>query len=506
MSESKKIAKNTLFLYVRMLFNMGVSLYTSRVILRTLGVEDFGTYNLVAGVVILFTFLNAPMVITTQRFINVEKVSKIVKNVNRIFNISLSVHVIISLIILLLAETVGLWFLNYKLNIPAERMYAANFVFQMSILTTVIDVMRVPFNAMIIAYERMSYYAFLGIFETIAKLVIVYLLVVFPSFDKLVLYSFLLMLVNLITNFIFYTYCKKNFKEETAFKRYNDTARVKELLSFSGWMLFGQLAVMGATQGLNMILNIFNGVIVNAALGIATQVNSALYSFITNFQVAFNPQIVQSYASGEYERNKKMVLATSKYSLFLMALISAPVLFFTKAILTLWLGNNLPAYVEGFVQVTIFCSLTDALAGPFWMSAQAIGNIKEYNIIMTTVNFFTLPLAWLLLKLGYSPVYVFVSKFAIYTFLLLLKYYIINKYLQFDWKQFGAYLLRVVEIFAFFGLILVFKNSGKATFFQIVWEAALVELLLLAIILLIGLEKEERNLMWDFLKKKLNTQ
>ncbi|WP_211290026.1 MATE family efflux transporter [Mucilaginibacter auburnensis] len=482
---------------------MGVSLYSSRVILHTLGVQDFGVYNLVGGVVVMFTFLNAPMTSATQRFINVEKASGFADRVNKIFNISLSVHVIISILILLLAETAGLWFLNYKLNIPPDRMSAANFVFQLSILTTVIDVMRVPFNAMIIAYERMSFYAFLGIFETVAKLVAIYLLVVFPGVDKLLLYSVLWMLINLITNIIYLFYCKKNFKEETSFKRYKDPAKLKELLSFSGWMLFGQLAVMGATQGLNMILNIFNGVVVNAALGIATQVNVAMYSFVSNFQVAFNPQIIQSYALKEYDRNKKLILATSKYSFFLMAILSAPVLFYTKSILTLWLGDGQPAYVDSFVQVIALCSFIDALAGPFWVSAQAIGSVKEYNITLTCINLLTLPLAYVLLKMGYSPVYVFAGKLAISIVLQLFRYYFINKYVKFDKKEFAGYLLRVIGIFSLLILLMVFGNKGNSSFLEMFIGAIIIELVLSAVILIIGLESSERILIKDFLNKKL---
>jgi len=243
--------------------------------------------------------------------------------------------------------------------------------------------------------------------------------------------------------------------------------------------------------------------VVNAALAIATQVNGVLYGFIGNFQVAFNPQIVQSYASGEYERNKKLILTTSKYSFFLMAILSAPFLFFTKSILTLWLGNDLPAYAENFIPVIIFCSIIDALAGPFWISAQAIGSIKEYNITLTVINLFTLPLAYVLLKMGYAPIYAFVGKFFIAVALQLFRYYFINKYIRFNKKHFASYIFRVIVIFALLALILMFRNSATVTFIQMTWKVAVIELLLLICILLVGLENEEKKLIWSFLKNKL---
>lgn len=505
MSSNKTIVKNTLFLYFRMFFNMAVSLYTSRVVLQVLGVEDFGIFNLVGGVVVLFSFLNNSMSAATQRFINYEKASEIVEDIKKVFNISVVNHFLISLIVLVLAETIGLWFLNTKLNIPSERMYAANVVYQLSVVITIINIIRVPYNAMILAHERMSYYAFLGIFETTAKLLIVYLLVWFPSFDHLIFYSVLFMLVNLFTNFIFYFYCKKNFKEETSFKFYRDFSKTKELLTFSGWILFGQVAIVGSTQGLSMILNVFHGVVVNAALGIANQVNGAVYGFVSNFQVAFNPQIVQSYASGNYERNKKLVLSTSKYSFFLMAIISAPILYYTNSILTFWLGDNLPEYVEGFVQVVILCSLMDALAGPFWMSATAIGSIKEYNITLTLINLCTLPLAYLLLKLGYSPVYAFLGKFFIFIFMQLFRYYFVNKYLKFNRKEFLFYILRIGVIAIYLLCLLLLASQGLSpVFLQVLIGVIIMESILITLIWTIGLDKLERNMVVIFLRSKLS--
>lgn len=504
MSSSKTIAKNTLFLYLRMFFNLGVSLYTSRVVLQVLGVEDFGIYNLVGGVVVLFSFLNASMSAATQRFINFEKASGVLEHVKKIFNISVVNHLLISFIVLVLAETIGVWVLNYKLNIPPERVYAANVMYQMTVITTIVDIIRVPYNGIILAYERMSYYAYLGIFETLSKLGIVYLLILFSSFDHLIFYGILYMSVSLLTNCVYYMYCRRTFPKETSFKFYKDVDKIKELFSFSGWILFGQIALVGANQGISLILNIFHGVVANAALGIANQVNGAIYNFVSNFQLAFNPQIVQSYALKDYELNKSLILGTSKYSFFLMAIISTPILYFTHSILVLWLGNHLPDYAEGFVQVIILCSLIDALAGPFWMSASAIGSIKKYNIFLTTINLCTLPVVYVLMRYGYNPVYAFYAKFIIYIIMQVFRCYFIHKYLKFNRKDFLFYLFAVSLIFIYLLALVVINNNQFAySLVQIALGTMLLEVILLLMICTLGLSSGERVWVVNFVKSKL---
>lgn len=503
-SSSKTIAKNTLFLYLRMFFSLAVSLYTSRVVLQVLGVEDFGIYNLVGGIVVLFSFLNGSMNVATQRFINFEKASGIVEHVRKIFNISVINHILISFVVLLLAETIGLWVLNNKLNIPTDRIYAANVMYQMTIIITMVDIIRVPYNGMILAYERMSYYAYLGIFETIAKLVIVYLLILFPSFDHLIFYGVLYMIVSVLTNLMFYFYCKKVFPKETSFKFYKDFDKIKELFSFSGWILFGQIALVASNQGISIILNLFHGVVANAALGIANQINGAMYNFVSNFQLAFNPQIVQSYALKDYEAHKEIILGTSKYSFFLMAIISAPILYFTHSILILWLGDKVPTYAEGFVQVIILCSLIDALAGPFWMSATAIGTMKEYNIVLTLINFCILPLAYFLMKYGYNPVYAFYGKLVIYIIMQLFRFYFVDRYLKFKRKDLLFYLFAVGLIFIYLLILIVFNRiSITYNLFQVTLGTLMLEVILLILIFSLGLASRERNWVINFVKSKL---
>lgn len=397
---NNRIAKNTVLLYVRMLLTMGVSLYTSRVVLNVLGVEDFGIYNIVGGIVVVFSFLNTAMSSATQRFLNFELGRGNNDEVKRVFSMSMTAHISIAFIVIVLGETIGLWFLNSQLNIPAERMIAANWVYQFTILTFCIQIIRVPYNASIIAYEKMSFYAYISIAEVVLKLLIVFLLF-YVGWDKLKLYAVLTCGVMLITLILYKLYCNKVFTT----CRYNyfwDASRYKKLMSFSGWSLFGGIANVGAQQGLNILLNIFWGVTVNAAIGIANQLSSAMYGFVSNFQTAFNPQIVKSYASNDRTYFMSLIFQASKFSYYLLLLLALPVLISTDFILEIWL-KIVPEYSASFCRLIILFLLIEAIAAPLWMSVQATGKIRNYQILIGTLIFLNLPLAYIVLKLGFRP-------------------------------------------------------------------------------------------------------
>lgn len=503
---NKTIAKNTLFLYIRMLFNMGAMLYISRVVLSVLGVEDFGIYNIVMGVVILFSFFNGTMTATTQRFINVEKASNDASRVSKVFNISILNHFFIMFVVVLLAETVGLWFLNHKLVIPTERLQAANIVYQVALVIALIEIIKVPFNAMIVAHERMSFYAWLGLGETTFKLSAIFILMQIEQYDKLIAYSLLLLCVSILVFSLYFSFTRRAFYTETRFNFQKDFSKTKEMASFSGWMLLGQAAYVGSTQGLNMVTNLFFGVTVNAAVGIATQVDTAVYSFVNNFQVAFNPQLVQSYAAKDYERNKKLILGTSKYSFYLIAILSAPVLYFSHTLLTLWLGDHLPMYADQLVQATLMCSLISAMAGSFWMTALAIGTnaIKKYNIILAVIDLCTAPLAYYLFTFGYSPVYAFIGRFSTALLMQIYRFYFINKKIKFNRKEFVTYLLNISMIFALLlGLIYLSNTQHTYSFFEFVGEAILLEVVLIAVILIFGLNRTEKTFLFGYILKKV---
>ena len=315
-ANNKRIAKNTFILYIRMFVMMAVSLYTSRVVLEVLGETDYGIYNIIGGVVVLFSFFNGALLQATQRFLNFELGKKNIEGLERIFCMSMNAYLILSFIFLILAETIGLWFVNTQLNIPADRMTAANWVYQFSIATFIIRLIRVPYNATIIAYERMSFFAYMSLFEVILKLLMVYLLYAI-KWDKLSFFAFFYTLLPILIYFIYKLYCNKHFYI-TWYKRIWDGQIFRQLFSFSGWSLFGSVANLLANQGLNILVNIFHGVSVNAALGIANQISAKVTQFLTNFQMAFNPQIVKKYAAGEMNSLYKLIYSASKISYFII--------------------------------------------------------------------------------------------------------------------------------------------------------------------------------------------
>ena len=403
-SDNRRIAKNTLALYMRMGVTMLVSLFTSRVVLQTLGVEDFGIYNVVGGVVVLFSFLNAAMSSATQRFLNFELGRGNVAQVGRVFSMSMSVHFAIAGAVLLLAETLGLWFLNTQLNIPAERMAAANWVYQFSVASTLLGIMLVPYNATIIAYERMTFYAWASIATTFLRLGIVYLLVI-GNTDKLVLYAALTFAVGVLMQIVHVVYCRRAFPRTAIYRPFRDKKLFRELVSFSGWSLFGGVANMANSQGINMVMNIFCGVGVNAAMGIANQVNAAVYQFVGNFQTAFNPQIVKLYSAGNHDAFIRLIFRASKFSYYMMFFLAFPLMLNADFVLSVWLGD-VPEYAADFARWTLAFMLVDALSGPLWMSVQATGKIRNYQMIVSAFIFTNLPLCVLLLWCGFSPVWV----------------------------------------------------------------------------------------------------
>ena len=405
---NKRIAKNTLLLYFRMLFMMGISLYTSRVVLNTLGVEDYGIYNVVGGIVAMFGFINGSMSSATQRYITFALGKGDKNRLQTVFSTTLQIHTLIAGIIVLLGETIGLWFLYNKMQIPADRMDAAFWVLQASIIDSVIMVISVPYNADIVAHEKMSAFAYISILEAVLKLAIVYILVVF-SFDKLILYAFLLLAVQILIRFCYSIYCNKHF-EETKYRHVWDKALFKEMTGFAGWSIFGNLAGVLFGQGLNMLLNVFFGPVVNAARGIAIQVQSTIQQFVGNFQMALNPQITKNYAKGELNEMHKLMFRSARFSFFLLFLLSLPVLFETNFILIVWL-KTVPEYTVVFLRIMICTSLIYTLANPLIIANQATGKVQKYQAICGTILLMILPVSYVCLRLGLPAYSVFIVHF-----------------------------------------------------------------------------------------------
>ena len=400
LQDNKRIAKNTLLLYFRMILIMAVTLYTSRVVLDALGVEDFGIYNIVGGVVVLFSFLNSAMASATQRFLNYELGRGDIHEVQRVFSMSMTAHLSIAALVLLLAETIGLWFVWSYIKVPPGRETAAIWCYQFSVLTSCIQIVRIPYNACIIAYERMSFYAYISILEVVLRLLVVFPLLL-DGFDRLVLYSLLMSVVALLVLYLYKTVCNRRFPV-SRYRFFWDSSLYKRLMSFSGWSLFGGVANVGAQQGLGIVLNIFFGVAVNAAMGIANQVSQAVYSFVSNFQTAFNPQIIKSYAAGDRAHFEKLLFYGSKYSYFLLFLLSLPVLLNCDFLLSVWL-KEVPPHAAAFSELIILFLLLDALSAPLWIAVQAMGNIRNYQLMISSIILLSLPLGYVALKLGMPP-------------------------------------------------------------------------------------------------------
>lgn len=405
---NKRIAKNTLLLYLRMLFMMAINLYTSRVVLNTLGVEDYGIYNVVGGVVTMFGFINSSMSSATQRYITFGISKDNLENLQKIFSTTLQIHILIALIIVILGETVGLWFMYEKMQIPADRMEAAFWVLQCSIFSTVIVIISVPYNADIIAHEKMSAFAYISILEAILKLAIVYILII-SSVDKLILYAFLLSVIQVLIRFCYSRYCNKHFKE-TIYKHIWDKILFKEMISFAGWSVFGNLSAVLFSQGLNMLLNLFFGPIVNAARAIAVQVQGAIQNFVLNFQMALNPQITKTYAKKEMNEMHKLMFRSARFSFYLLFFISLPILFETDFILTIWL-KTVPENTIIFLRIIICTSLIYSLANPLIIANQATGKVKNYQIVCGGILLLILPISYICLKLGLPAYSVFIVHF-----------------------------------------------------------------------------------------------
>lgn len=394
------IVKNTLFLYIRMFFTLLVTLYTSRIILNVLGANDFGTYSVVGGIIGTFSFLSTTLASSTQRFLNYEMGTKNTNKLRDIFRTSMSIHLILSLIIILLAETLGLWFLNTQMNIPSERMCAANWVYQCAIVSFVISIMSVPYNATIIAHEKMSAFAYISILEVALKLLVVIFLQWIGG-DKLIIYAIMLMIAQFIIRLVYSRYAKIHFEECDNHYSINKSL-MKEMLSFSSWNMISVFSVMLKNQGVNIILNIFFNTLINAARGIAVQVNTVIYGFVTNFMQALNPQIVKSYAAGELKEVRNLVNMGARMGFYLISIFAIPILIKTEQILILWLGNY-PQYTVTFVRLTLILSMLESF-GPTLAAAQAAtGNIRNYHITISSIGLLNLPISIFLLYLNYPP-------------------------------------------------------------------------------------------------------
>lgn len=438
--DNKRIAYNTILLYIRMLFLVLISLYTSRITLQVLGIEDYGINNVVGGIITFLGFMTNSLAGASSRFITFALGKGDFQELKKVFNNIVSIHILFAIIIFIIGETIGLWFVINKLNIPESREAAAFWVYQFSIITAMGSFISMPYNAAIIAHEKMSAFAYLTIGDAILKLIAVYLLMILP-YDKLILYASAITCIQLFDFIIYILYCNKKFIETRISKLEIEKKTFKEIFSYAGWTMNGNLAVYGYTQGLNVLLNIFFNPIINAARGIAVQVQTIVNSFSTNFQMAINPQLTKSYAQNDLLRMHDLLISSSKYSVFLMLLICIPLSLEIELILKWWLGEY-PEHTCNFLRLTLMASILYCLANPLITSIHATGNIKRFQIIEGTTLITIVPIAYILLKLfNLPPESVFIIHIAIEILAQYLRIQIVLPIIKMKKKE---YFIRVV--------------------------------------------------------------
>lgn len=500
-TNSKRIAKNTLALYMQMFVSMLIGLYISRVVLNVLGVEDFGIYNVVGGVVAMFGVLNSAMASSTSRFITFELGNDNKEKLKTVFSTALFIHIIIGLIVCIIAEPLGVWFMKSKMNIPSERLDAALWVFHFAVISTFISILNVPYSAVIIAHEKMSVFAYISVIDVVLRLSAV-LLLSFLRYDKLIFYAAFLFIVQLILQLIYLYYCHKNFHEVRGKIKW-DKLMLKKMSSFAGWSLFGDSAVMMMTQGVNILLNIFFGAAINAGRGIAVQVQGVVSRFIGNFQTALNPQLTKSYAKNDLVYMHKLIFASSKYSFFLFLILALPIYLDAPNILKWWL-KIVPDHTVNFVRILLVISLIDCLSNPLVISAKATGNIKRYQFVLGSLLLLIVPISYVALKLGYPPESVFVIHLFIVCLGQVLRVLLIRRMIALSIRKYVYEVLTkcfLILVLAPILPYLVFQQMSGSVFRFLVM-AFISTVSTLTFIYVFGMNKNEKTVAFDSIRTK----
>ena len=502
-SSNRRNAKSPLLLYLRMIFLMLVGLYTSRVVLATLGVSDYGIYNVVGGVVGMFTILSSSLSSAISRFLTFELGRGDTEKLKLTYCTAINVQAILAIVVVLIAEVAGVWFLNYYLNIPPDRLNAANWVLQCSIATFAVGLLTVPNNASIISHERMSVFAYLSILEAVLKLSVVFSLYISP-FDKLKTYAVLLLAVAVLFWFIYAIYCKRHFVECT-YHFIIHKPLLKEMTSFAGWNFLANAAWTFNTQGVNILINMYFGVTLNAARGVASQVESVVMQFVNNFMTALNPQITKTYAQNNLSQMHMLVCMGAKYSFFLVMFFAIPIWLETPEILALWL-KIVPDYTVIFVRMTLLAAVCNVMANTLVTAQLSTGNIKRYQIVVTLWGLWVFPLTWAAFALGLSPVWAYIVYVFIYFILIFVRIYLVKDLIHLRWQTYVSQVLvrsavvLVVSVIPPLALCWAMQPS--------IFRLALVCLLSFAssiiVIWALGMTNYERDRMGGLIKSKLH--
>lgn len=503
-SRNKRILLNTLFLYIRLVFTLIVSLYTTRVVLQVLGVIDYGIYNIVAGFVSMFALLNNSMVNSVQRFYNYEKGRGNLNGLKSVYNMSVRIQLMIGLITIILLELIGVWYINDIMVIPEDRLFAANCVFQFSAFSLLFIILQIPYSAACISHEKMNFYAAVGLVDAVAKLLIA-LCIPYTSGDRLILYSCLLFGISFVNFLLYYFYAKSQFHEIKMEKGF-DKILFGKLASFSGWNILDSISYTVQGQGMNMVLNSFFGPIVNAARGVAYQIQGVVFGFSSNLSVAFKPQLVESYASADSDRTKSLFFTMSKACFFMQYVLSLPIILELDYILSLWLGNSIPQHTVMFVRLVLLNSIIDSFNMPMSQVVQATGHIKTYQIARSLVLILVLPLSYAALCFFDFPEVVFIVMILITIIMQPLSLILMHKVFTFSYREYMSKVILRSLLFSVLVLLpLVFSLClVPPGIFRIMLSILLDIIFSLLLAWLIFLSKSERSVIVNYISERLN--
>ncbi len=488
---NKRIAKNTAFLYLRMLIVMTISIYTVRVVLENLGIIDYGIFNVVGGLSGSLIFFHTALTNATQRFLNYELGTNNIIRLGQIFNISLEIYSLIGIIILFAGSIIGFWFISYKLVIPPDKITAAYLVFAFTLISLVFSFISAVYESVLIARENMKIYAYLGLFDAIAKLIVAYFIIIISS-NKLIAYSVLLALCTIIPKLIMMHYCKRNYSE-TKLKFYWDKTLFKEIFGFSGWNFYGTAAWMINQQGINILLNMFFGPTVNAARGVAYQVTGVVTNFATNFFTAVRPQIVKTYASNELGSFLKLIFLSSKFSCYLILLFLIPIYFRVDYLLDIWL-KDVPEYTAIFIRWVLVYMLVENLNNPLWTAIQAVGNIRNTMIYGSTFFLLAFPISYIFLRIGYQPWIVYPVLILIRIGYLFIVFHIFQNYVPISGKKYlkDVVVPVLVVMIISYSAIYQINSLFPQTFFALILISIISLIVISGVILIFGISRQER--------------
>lgn len=503
---NKRIAKNSILLTTQMVIVLLLTLYITRVILNILGVEDYGVYNVVCGFVSMFAFLNTSMSNGIQRFYNFELGRHGEKGATKVYNSALLIQFILLIVIIIVAETFGLWYMQNKMVIPPSRIIAANWIFQMSILSFAFVIMQAPFLAAILAHERMGYYAAVSVIDVLCKLLIV-IAIPYLSSDSLIVYGFLSTLISILNFLLYFAYCKKNFAE-IRLEKVIDKELFLSMLGFSGWNVFGSFSNMMKEQGINLVLNLFFGPIINAARGVAVQVNGGLQSFVSNLSVSIRPQMVQAYAKGEYERSLNLMFTISKLSCMCLYLVALPILVEIDFILKIWLGDSVPEHTNTFIVIIVLTSFVNNLNAAVSNLVHATGQMRSYQLCGGFCTLLSIPLAYVFLSLGFESEWALIMALFSMVITQVVSLFILRSIVPFDFRK---YIRDVIHPFLIVVLTTIWVpciiyNQLHEGFYRFIAIFSVSGLCVIGSIYKFGLSQEEKKFIKDNLQLKKITK